>query len=140
MLLSNAMFKTISDLVIGTNISVQAILTYVYGFFEGALVMLTIFVVGFTVLGGGIQLLALYFGITAAILITNPFTAAASPPVMASVPIMTAIAFTFYTLVFAFLCIFIVVVVIMLMYAEFLKAVFNIDVQARKSPFPDSPL
>ena len=140
MLKSNALFKSISDLVKGVNISIQSVLTYVYGFFEGALVLLTTFIVGFTILGGSIQLLALYLGITAVILITNPFTAAASPPVMATVPVMTAISFTFYAMAVAFLLIFIAVVVVMLMYADFLKAVFNIDVQERKTSTPGSPM
>ena len=140
MLTANALFKSIADLVTGVNISIQSILTYVYGFFEGALVLLTLFIVAFYVLGSLIISYALGMSILGMGLLTNPFTAAASPAVFAQVPIMAAIAFTFIGVAAAFFLIFLAVVIVMLMYSEFLKTVFNINVQERKTKTPNSPL
>ncbi len=140
MLTMNALFQSISNVVTGTNLSIQSILTYIYGFFEGALVLLSIFIVTFSSLGGLILSISQGLLITGSVLTPPPFTTAFGIAILANVPILTAIGFTFLMVALAFLAIFIAVVITMLMYAEFLKTVFNIDVQGRKTSTPPSPI
>ena len=137
MLTANALFKSISDLVTGVNISIQSVLTYVYGFFEGALVMLTLFIVAFAILGS----LLISYAIGMSILgvdFYRTFTAAASPAVLAQVPIMSAIAFVFIGVAAAFFdfpcrCYNNVNV------CRILKGCIH-DVQSRKTSTPMSPI
>lgn len=140
MLSVNAFMKSIADLVTGVNVSIQSLLTYVYGFFEGALVMLTAYIVGFYIIGSVLASVALGVNILGFGLMTTPFTIAAAPAVLANSPILAALSFTFLGVAFVFFLIFLAVVIIMLMYAEFLKVVFNIDVHSRKTSTPESPL
>lgn len=140
MLSVNALMKSIADLVTGVNVSIQSLLTYIYGFFEGALVLLTLYIVGFYIIGSVLASVALGVNILGLALLSNPFTLAAAPGVLANSPILAALSFTFLGVAFAFFLIFLAVVIIMLMYAEFLKFVFNVDVHSRKTSTPQSPL
>tara|TARA_Y100001970_G_C14227307_1_gene856475 strand:+ start:144 stop:1169 length:1026 start_codon:yes stop_codon:yes gene_type:complete len=139
MLTTNALFKSISDLMLATNISIQATLTYIYNFFEGALVLIALLMVPFMVAGAGCIYAGTICGIAGTILLTNPFTVAFGPPVLAQMPILTALGFVFIAVAAAFFCLFLAIVIVMLMYAGFLKEVFNVNVQSRKTKTPNSP-
>ena len=135
-----AFMESLTNLYIGTNITLQSLMTYIYTFFEGALVLLTLFIVPLTIIGGlltsvGLGMLPPGFSLTA-VGITAPF----GVPLLGYGVYCLAIGLTILITAFAFFVIFIVVVVIMIMYKGFLKDVFGINVDNKKTNTPPSPL
>lgn len=136
MLNVNALFQSIADLVTGVNISIQSVLTYVYGFFEGALVLVASILVLYLILAGSLIYLGYGLSITGGGLFAGLFTAPAAPAVFGFSATTFAIGAVYFSIALAFLLIFLSIVIVMLMYSEFLKTVFNIDVQSRKTKTP----
>ena len=129
-----ALVSTVGTKMLGIYISTKSGLTYVYNFFEGALVLLTILIVGLV--------------ITGALLISASYAASAAAAfAFFMAPFFIALSITLFGLggaclisAFAFFCLFLAVVAMMLLYAGFLKEVFGIRVNSRKTKTPDSPM
>lgn len=135
-----AFMHSLAELYDGTNLTIQSLLTYVYVFFEGALVMLSLIIIPLTIMGSLIVSIALGLittgGVIAAIPFGQPFAVAILSYASITLPIGLAILVTS----FAFFVIFLVVVIFMIMYKGFLKDVFGINVDKKKTKTPPSPL
>ena len=129
-----SLVSTIGLKMLGIYISTQSALTYVYNFFEGALVLLTGLIVGLVIAGAG--------------LITASYSASAAAAFsLFMAPFFIGLSITLFGLgtaclvsAFAFFCLFLAVVAMMILYAGFLKEVFGIRVNSRKTKTPDSPM
>ena len=129
-----ALVNTVGTKMLGIYISTQSGLTYVYNFFEGALVLLTILIISLVITGG--SLIALSYACSAA----AAFAFFMAPFFIALSIILFALGAACLITAFAFFCLFLAVVIMMLLYAGFLKEVFGIRVNSRKTKTPNSPM
>lgn len=135
-----AFMESLSNLYIGTNITLQSLMTYIYTFFEGALVLLTLFIIPLTILGGLITSIGLGLVPTGLSLLAGLITAPFGGAVVSYGIFVLALGLTILVTAFAFFVIFLVVVVMMIMYKGFLNEVFGINVDNKKTNTPGSPL
>jgi hypothetical protein len=135
-----ALVNSLGTSMLGVYTSTQSALTYVYNFFEGALVMLTILIVGLVITGGLLLLLSSsFYGLGLAFL-GSFFLSYLAPPMFIYATVLFSLGVACLVTAFAFFCIFLAVVIIMLIYAGFLKEVFGIRVNARKTSTPATPM
>tara|TARA_X000000950_G_scaffold278909_2_gene370606 strand:+ start:273 stop:1319 length:1047 start_codon:yes stop_codon:yes gene_type:complete len=135
----NALAKLLNQMIIGGMYTSQSTLTYVYAFFEGMLVVLSIIIVPLIIVAG----IMLYFA--GAISATGAALTAFIPTIPAGMALISqgTKLFVIFALlaiiILALICLFIAVVAVMILYKGFLKVVFGINVQDRRTKTPKSP-
>lgn len=135
----NALAKLLNQIIIGGMYTSQSTLTYVYAFFEGMLVVLSIIIVSLIIIAG----LMLYFG--GVIGATGIGISAFLPTIPVGLGLISQagaffmILVTLAAVIMALICLFIAVVAVMILYKGFLKVVFGINVQDRKTKTPKNP-
>lgn len=135
-----AFMQSLSELYNGTNLTIQSLLTYVYVFFEGALVMLSLIIIPLTIMGSLIVSIALGLVTTGGVIAAIPFGQPFAVGILSYASITLPIGLAILVTAFAFFVIFLVVVIFMILYKGFLKDVFGIDVDKKKTKTPPSPL
>ncbi len=137
----NTLVKSINQLFVGANYTTQSTLTYVYGFFEGALVLIAALFILFVSLAFGLLVTMAYLtGVGIAISIMFPPTTIAGGLAIVGAAYSLQVFFWIFVAVsLGFFCMFIAVVAVMILYKGFLKEVFGIDVDDRKTKTPDNP-
>ena len=134
--LFSSIFYVLNVSILGLGKTVQSGLVFIYQFFEGMLVILAILIIGFMIIGGCIMAVCISLGVTSIALMVAVLTAPAGTSIASYVPALLVIAFIFFALSLAFLIIFLIVVITMLLYKEFVEGVFNIKLIGRKTKTP----
>ena len=134
--LLSLIFNVLNISILGLGKTLESGLVFIYQFFEGMLIILAILIIGFMIIGGSIMAVCISLGVTSVALMVAVLTAPAGVAIASYVPALLVIAFVFFAISLAFLIIFLIVVITMLLYKEFLEGVFNINLVGRKTETP----
>ena len=136
----DALVKSINQLFVGANYTTQSTLTYVYGFFEGALVLISLFLYfcKFIIWNACYDGVFNWFRYCYISYVSTHYNSRRSCYSCSCIQ-FTSIFWIFVAVSLGFFCMFIAVVAVMILYKGFLKEVFGIDVDDRKTKTPDNP-